>query len=208
MTRLSSRKNKVSAPSIKLYFCVAHQTLQASIGHSSTTIQTLQQLLDILPTCSGDDYAQIATRLSIPIDDFLQYAEWSDDCYKRNCIVETEKYELLLLCWKKGQNTPIHDHGGEECWVYVVNGELQECLYKEGSAAKPECTEQHLRLEGSISYMEDSFGYHSLEPLTDTVITLHLYMNPIASCMCFDQASEQFVEKVFCNTKLETAARE
>ncbi len=73
--------------------------------------------------------------MKLPIAEFEKYATWSETCYTRNCIAENEDFELILICWEKGQATAIHDHGGEECWVYFVEGEFRENIYtqeKEG----------------------------------------------------------------------------
>ncbi len=51
--------------------------------------------------------------------------------------------------------------------------------------------------------MNDALGYHSLSPISETLMTLHLYANPIASCMCFDQSKSQFVNKILRSKKRE-----
>ena len=35
----------------------------------------------------------------------------------------------MLLCWEKGQKSPIHDHSGSNCWVKVLDGQVEESLY-------------------------------------------------------------------------------
>ena len=44
--------------------------------------------------------------------EFEKYATWNQESYTRNCIARTDTYELILLCWEKKQETPIHEHGG------------------------------------------------------------------------------------------------
>ena len=82
--------------------------------YSGENIESLNKLLEVLPQCEGEDYYKLAKHLSIPVEDLKPYAFWSHETYTRNCVVRTDKYELLLLCWQEGQETPIHCRNGEE----------------------------------------------------------------------------------------------
>eukprot|EP00752_Nemacystus_decipiens_P001571 g1532.t1 len=43
--------------------------------------------------------------------------------------VKTPGFDLLLLCWRPGANSVIHDHPNAGCWVKVLKGELRETRY-------------------------------------------------------------------------------
>ena len=62
---------------------------------------------------------------------FSDFASWKDKAYTRNCLHKTATYELILLCWSKKCITAIHDHGDQNCWVYVLEGTLSEREKKE-----------------------------------------------------------------------------
>ncbi len=159
-------------------------------------ITSLKELLAYLPTCSGTDYVKVARQLAIPLSDYAPYMHWSEDCYTRNCIVRTDKYELILLCWEAGQETPVHCHGGEECWVKVLEGAVQEFRHfkdKDGNVIQ----EHDMTMEpGKMSYMNDEMGFHSLHNIADgRSVTLHLYMNPITHCTAWDASAQTFVPR-------------
>ena len=42
-------------------------------------------------------------------NDWLEYVNFDDKTYKRNLIFKNSKYEILLICWKPGQLSKIHD---------------------------------------------------------------------------------------------------
>lgn len=141
------------------------------------------------------DYHQIIRSVVIPEDAFEEFCSWSEDCYTRNCIFENEKFELILLCWEKDQKTPIHDHGGEECWVKVINGTLKETLYKGESSGLTQLNTT-ISVKGTISYMIDFMGYHKLENISGhRAISLHLYAKPIKKCNVFDDHKKTFSSK-------------
>lgn len=155
-------------------------------------ISSLSQLINKLKGATKDEYKSIGVILDIPLREFLPFANWSKDHYTRNCIAREENFELILLCWENGQTTPVHCHGGEECWVYMVDGTLDESnfqisddeLIKEGT--------ERLRV-GEKSFMSDEFGYHKLENNTSRrAMSLHLYMDPIDECTIYDKKSDEF----------------
>lgn len=155
-------------------------------------IQSLEQLLEVLPECSGTDYVELVKDMHISADELKPYAFWSEDFYTRNCIARTDDYELLLLCWEPGQTTPIHCHGGQECWVYLVQGLLEEIRYDLEENSNELSRQNKMRLkEEQFSYMNDDMGLHSLENISQrSAMSLHLYMNPIDECRIFDQETD------------------
>ena len=72
---------------------------------------------------------------------FEIFCSWSESTYTRNCIFENERFELILICWQSSQKTPIHDHGGEECWVKFIDGEFKETIYKSNEVSEDQYTE-------------------------------------------------------------------
>jgi hypothetical protein len=47
--------------------------------------------------------------------------------YSRNLVAYDKEFSAVLLCWKAGQATPAHDHGGvgTQAWIKVMQGELE-----------------------------------------------------------------------------------
>ncbi len=157
--------------------------------------QSLDEFIEALLKRDKSEYSKMIKSLALPINSFDPFISWSSDCYTRNCIVENEKFELILLCWEKGQNTPIHDHGGEECWVKVLEGEFKETIF---DIANEELTIKSSKLskQGDVIYMIDFMGCHRLENCSNgRSMSLHLYAKPIRYCKLFDEDSSKFVRK-------------
>mgnify|MGYP000435576540 CR=1 FL=1 len=157
-------------------------------------ITSLDQLRQQLPQCSGPEYVKIAQDMKLPLADFEPFMHWDEEHYTRNCIDRTDDYELILLCWEAGQETPIHGHGGEECWVYALQGSIREHRQEWQEAQQVLRTVETSQMEaGDISYMDDNMGYHSLHNVgSGRAMTLHLYMNPIDRCRVFDPQAQSF----------------
>jgi hypothetical protein len=43
-------------------------------------------------------------------DDWKNYCHYCPFKYARNLIAANDKFELMTICWKEGQITPIHNH--------------------------------------------------------------------------------------------------
>ena len=53
-----------------------------------------------------------------------RYIQFTENRYARNLVYKTPDFECLVLCWRPGQRSPIHDHGESICTVYTVSGTL------------------------------------------------------------------------------------
>ncbi|WP_430413012.1 cysteine dioxygenase [Kordia sp.] len=162
----------------------------------SSTLQSLDDLITALCEEERTTYNHIVRSINLSSEVFKDYCSWSTTCYTRNCIMENEKFELILLCWEKGQKTPIHDHGGEECWVKVIEGEFRETIYKKDENGTLVTITSTISKVNDISYMIDFMGYHCLENLSEKrSMSLHLYAKPISNCNIFDEKSKKIINK-------------
>lgn len=164
-------------------------------------LHSLDDLVSALSEEARTTYNSIIRSIKIPPSAFEYCCSWSNKSYTRNCIVENEKFELILLCWEEGQKTAIHDHGGEECWVKVIQGEFRETIYKVDEAGELKMVKSFISKAGDISYMVDFMGCHRLENLSNTrSMSLHLYAKPIHNCNIFEENTRTFVRKdlVYC----------
>ena len=157
-----------------------------------TEITSIKQLIENLNKCDEEAYKKIVNRINIPIKEYAPYTFWEENSYTRNCIHRTDDYELILLCWDKAEETAIHCHNNQECWVYVLKGEFQEERFQETKDGL--AVEQELDLmEEGVSYMNDEMGYHRLtNSESSRGMSLHLYMNPIDECNVYNPKKEAF----------------
>ena len=40
--------------------------------------------------------------------------------YSRTHVVKNEDFELILLHWPKGSESPIHNHEFQRCWIQLL----------------------------------------------------------------------------------------
>lgn len=160
-------------------------------------METLRR--EILPTTAEhtkehiDHIKSILAKVRINDREWRQYTNFTEVKYTRNLVGHDEKFTALLLCWNKGQASPIHDHAGSSCWVKVLSGNLEETMYEPVDKTNPEA--EGLRELGTAivgkeqsCYINDSMGFHRVaNPSRDDVlVTLHIYSPPFTFCNVFD----------------------
>src|SRR5262249_54482889 len=67
--------------------------------------------------------------LDVDADDVAPFLRFSGRGYTRNLMHGGPWYNVLVLCWKNGQRSPIHDHKGSSCGVRVLRGTATETLF-------------------------------------------------------------------------------
>ncbi|MGM0479218.1 MAG: cysteine dioxygenase [Bacteroidota bacterium] len=159
-------------------------------------INTIEALAKALDEGRESERSQIVSRLDLSPEAFEAFATWSEEGYTRNCVARTDDYELLLLCWDQQAETPIHGHGGQDCWVYQIEGTVEEIRVKEDENDELQETHRMDLAPGKISYMNDDMGYHKIRnPFRQRAMTLHIYAKPIDACKVFDPENEAFEVK-------------
>jgi len=71
----------------------------------------------------------LIARTTISPDELLPYLGFKAGNYCRHRVMRNEFVEMLVLCWKPGQRTPIHDHNGSHGAVFVQEGILWETTF-------------------------------------------------------------------------------
>ena len=156
-------------------------------------INRLTELIESLSELPRKEYHSLVERLDLPIWEFEPYLFWSKDFYTRNCIVRTEDYELLVLCWEEGHKAPIHCHNGEECWFWVIDGEFRDVRQKsDPQSGAPVEEGEIIAKKGFQAHMGTDSEFHSLENIhSGRSMSLHLYAKPITKCRVFNSETQQ-----------------
>jgi len=134
-------------------------------------------------------------RLSLDRDALLGCAHFNERTYQRNLIHYTASYEILVLCWKSGQRSPIHDHGKSACGVLVVEGVATETSFLADGTGKLIVSRSRRIAAGSIvvSRGSDVHRVANLENPGTDLISLHVYSPRLAASRYFRIDQRQLV---------------
>jgi len=124
---------------------------------------------------------ELLRELNVTIDDVRDHVMFSPDSYQRNLVRRGPAYEALLLCWKNGQRSAIHDHRGSACGVLVVKGTATETVFERNEQGWIYAVGSHEREEGGVcgSNDMDTHQISNLQPGGQDLITLHIYSPPL-----------------------------
>lgn len=142
---------------------------------------------------SRSELEEIFRTFSPEAVDVAPWVTFSADGYTRNRISVCEEFELLVLCWRSGQLTPVHDHSGSACVVKVIQGTATEISY-ERSPCNLLVPTKTVRLEcDSVtgSFDADVHQLGNLEAPGEDLVTLHCYSPPLLSMRAY-QSEETF----------------
>ncbi len=159
---------------------------------NTTLINSVPELIDSLNNCEKSNYQDLIRNLELDIEDVKKYCTWNEDNYTRNLIHFNDNYQLLILCWQQEQYSSIHNHGGRDCFMYVIEGSIQENIYQLKQNNLINC-QKNIYTQGDNSYMLDSMGMHSIKCVSNRAVTLHLYAKPIEEYHIFDLKKNKLV---------------
>jgi len=128
-------------------------------------------------------------RFDASLGEWKRYAFFDSKCnYTRNLIATDHKtFTLMALCWNPGKFSPCHDHSGAECFMRMVDGDLQEIRYhwpKTGEENKPmQVLSSTVLKAGQVVFINDSMGLHKVgNPGTGNSCSVHCYIPPYDTC--------------------------
>ena len=147
-----------------------------------TTLESLYSYLDSLPGKPPlDELTRRVADLEVSCDDLAPFIRFSDQSYTRNLVRAGRHYNVLVLCWKNGQRSPIHDHKGSSCAMRVLRGTMTETLFEFTHHGLIKACSSEDSEPGSVAGKEDD-DLHQVSNLQEgdaDLVTLHVYAPPL-----------------------------
>ncbi len=122
-----------------------------------------------------------------------------EEQYARNLVCRTPFFELLVLCWRPGHSSTIHDHAGALNAIRVFAGELTSRRFRPvrgrplGSGPVEMTAEERARPDDLVGVDRD--GIHQLANTSnEDLVTVHLYAPPLTELTVYETDSS-FVQR-------------
>lgn len=150
-----------------------------------TELNDLVKYLDSLDERADvQELGRLLDENTATIEVLKNFVHFGDVTYRRNLIKQNTWYELLCICWKSGQRSPIHDHAQSTCGVKIMTGIATETVFEStecGQIKAVGSTDYHV---GQVCSTQDSEIHQvsNLQSAGKTLVTLHIYSPPI-KCM-------------------------
>jgi len=152
-------------------------------------------------TC--DNVYRFLAENPVDVDSIVPYFHWSEKFYTRNLIFKNDRFEMMAICWNKGQVSRIHNHADQMCWMTVPVGKLRGQNFR---AAEINESRGFCRLEetdnfdlsdcltAKIELEEPIHQILNLPEFDQRAVSLHIYSKPFDTCLSYCRDTDSFKE--------------
>ena len=116
-------------------------------------------------------FVELVGRLRISDELLDDRTRFLDGDYARNLVLRTPHFELLVLCWRRGQASTIHDHAGSLNAIRVRSGALTSRVFRVVDGAAPGAGPVELASEVWTAAASTSWGTRPTSPLSPSTCT-------------------------------------
>jgi cysteine dioxygenase len=138
----------------------------------------------------------LAERLDLADDLIAARTRFARDEYARNLVCRTPDFELLVLCWRPGQESTVHDHAGALNAIRVHRGVLTSRLFERADGAAVGTgpvrrTAEEAVPAGRLTGL-DRGGVHQLaNTARDDLVTVHIYAPPLMELTVYSAETDR-----------------
>lgn len=132
------------------------------------------------------------------------YLFFSKKLYTRNLIFKNELFEVMALCWDVGQESRIHNHSEQNCWMTIPIGKLfiqnfqeLEKNYEENYSWIKPSTAIVLRNDFHAAEVDLEEPIHqvcNLDSFRERAVSLHIYSKPYDKCLVYNPPKKHVSE--------------
>lgn len=162
-------------------------------------IEGLKSITDDEFTC--DNVYQFLGDNPVDVDSIIKYFFWSPAFYTRNLIYKDARFEMMAICWEKGQVSRVHNHSDQKCWMTVPVGRLrgQNFAVAEIDESKNYCKlvetdsfELSDCMAAKVELEEPIHQILNLAEYDERAVSIHIYSKPYASCLSYCRDTDTF----------------
>jgi cysteine dioxygenase len=161
----------------------------------------LKEISDSEFTC--DNVYDFLSKNPVDVDSITKYFFWDPDFYTRNLIYKDDRFEMMAICWDKGQVSRVHNHSDQKCWMTVPVGKLQGqnfavekmdesrgyCkLLETDTFCLSDCLAAKVELEEPIHQILN------LPEYDERAVSIHIYSKPYDKCLSYCRDTHTFKE--------------
>jgi len=148
----------------------------------------------------------------VDVDSIQKYFHWSPNFYTRNLIYKDARFEVMAICWEKGQISTVHNHSEQKCWMTVPIGRLrgQNFAVAEIDAAKGFCrvieTDSYELSDSASAKVELEEPIHQIFNLAEydeRAVSIHVYSRPYDRCLSYCRETNTFKEVALFYTSID-----
>lgn len=176
----------------------------------------VDQIIAGLKSISDDDFTcdnvyQFLADTPVEVDSITKYFFFSPSFYTRNLIYKDDRFEMMTICWEKGQVSRVHNHWDQKCWMTVPVGRLsgQNFAVDEIDESRGYCklreTDSYELTDCAAAKVELEEPIHqilNLPQYDERAVSLHIYSKPYDRCLSYCRDTHTFKEVLLSYTSI------
>jgi cysteine dioxygenase len=149
-----------------------------------------------------DELNALLAGVEVSADELRPYVSFKEGTYARHRVHLAEHAELLVLCWRPGQRTPIHDHAGSFGAVRVLRGVMWETLFEmeESEGLRYQSGREWTPGHVTGADVPDIHQLGNPDVSGRDLVTLHLYSPPLASLNVYKVGRRESTSTLWMNS--------
>ena len=162
-----------------------------NLANDKAIARSLKELVGFLNGLSQraplDELGRLLGGLDVTPQCLKPFRKFGDLCYRRNLICEGPWYELLCICWRSGQRSPIHNHAGSTCGLRIIQGIATETAFEATPIGQIKAVRSVDCAAGHVCCTQDTDIHQvsNLQAVGNDLVTLHIYSPPLRSMQTF-----------------------
>lgn len=108
-------------------------------------------------------------------NDWKNYIQPNEKQYNKIKIFENELFDIYVITWNLNQESNIHNHSSNGCWLKILEGNIEEKIYNSNF----DLIKYNIQNTGEVSFIKDEIGYHRIKNINNNIsVSLHVYNPP------------------------------
>ena len=168
----------------------------------------IQELIDGLKGIVDDEFTcdnvyEFLSNSPVEVDSIQRYFHWSPDFYTRNLIYKDDRFEMMAVCWERGQVSQVHNHSDQKCWMTVPVGRLRGQNFAVAEIDEPrgycklvetDSFELSDCLAAKVELEEPVHQILNLAEYDQRAVSIHVYSKPYDVCLSYCRDTDTFKE--------------
>lgn len=165
----------------------------------NTLPKSLERLVDLLQEglkskegLNPRKAKEIVLQADVQVEDMMNYADFDhpiEDNYGRKMVFDGGNFEVMVMSWRPGDYSSIHNHGYTQWGVVQVFGNVHHFCY----TLKDETlnfSRREILTSGAAIKVNNALIHQMGNPNTESYLTLHVYgSNQVSSDVTADAAN-------------------
>jgi cysteine dioxygenase len=167
---------------VSIHFETADSLQTNEIKNNSHSLGRLVEALELQSSApSLEQIYEWLENAEIDAEELQPYIGFKEGNYWRHRVCRNEFVEMLVLCWRPGQRTPIHDHNGSHGGVKVFQGVLWETTFSFDEVKGLEYKAARDCSPGAVtgSDVPDIHQLGNPDVSGQDLVTIHVYAPPL-----------------------------